>query len=150
MGVAAQVDWRPEPVVVTAGAAHRQVATLHADATAHVEWSEVVVLGRHDEEPGRAELRLDATVDGRVLLRHALRVGPGATGWDGPAVLAGCRAVAQRLVLGPALVAPARTSGPGWAWMALDGPGWLLVATAHDLMQLAGAVAEAGSPTASW
>jgi urease accessory protein len=161
------VDWRPEPVVVTAGASHVQEAALHLAPTAHLDWTDLVVLGRHGERPGRADFRLDCVIsaDGvlgggtpvvgdrpcagpgsggeaippardRVLVRHHLSVGPGARGWAGPAVVGTNRTVGVRLRVGPDLSPPPITHGDGWAWMRLDGPGWLLSAVAPDLPTL--------------
>ena len=146
----ASVDWRPEPVIVTAGARHVQSSSLCLASTACVDWTDVVVLGRHGEDPGDAELRLDGVVTGedgasRPLLRHSLTVGPGARGWAGPAVLGDNRAVGLRLCAGADLRPPRNRCGEGWAWMRLDGPGWLLTAVAPDLPGLLGRMAAAAT-----
>jgi urease accessory protein len=148
-GAGASVDWRPEPVIVTAGATHTQGASLRLAPTATLDWTEIVVLGRHGEQPGRAELRLDCVVaagDGcdRALLRHHLSVGPGAPGWSGPAILGRNRTIAVRLRAGADLSPPPIRHGDGWAWMALDGPGWLLTVVAPDLPALRQRMASAG------
>lgn len=147
-GAGATVDWSTEPCIVTAGAAHLQGASLRLAATARLDWTDIVVLGRHGEGPGRAGLRLDCVVAGddgceRALLRHHLSVGPDAPGWSGPGVLGANRAVGLRLLAGPDLTAPPAVSGDGWAWMALDGPGWLLSAVAPDLPELRARMAAA-------
>lgn len=142
----ARIDWAPEPVVVTSGARHTQVTRIDAAATATVDWTELLVLGRHGEEPGYADLRLDARMGGLPVLRHRLQVGPGAPGWDGPAVLGRGRAAAFRLVAGAGLAPPPTRQGQGWAWMELAGPGWLLTAVAADLPDLRLALAAAGCP----
>jgi urease accessory protein len=171
-GAGSSVDWRTEPVVVTAGASHVQEASLYLAPTARLDWTDLVVLGRHGEAPGRADLRLDCVITGeavvaggvvaaggvvgaggavaaaavgagavepardRVLLRHHLSVGPGAAGWAGPAVVGANRSVGVRLRVGPDLSPPPTARGDGWAWMRLDGPGWLLSAVAPDLPTL--------------
>jgi urease accessory protein len=150
-GAGARVDWCPEPVVVTGGAMHTQVASVSVTSTTVLDWTEIVVLGRHDETPGSADLRLDCVVDDgsggppEPLLRHHLRVGPGATGWSGPAVLGAQRAVGVRLRTGPDLPAPDALHGDGWVWMRLDGPGWLLSAVAADLPTLRARMADAAA-----
>jgi urease accessory protein len=160
VGPGARIVWAPEPVIVTAGADHHQHAALTVDAAASIDWTDVVLLGRHGEGPGRADLRLDATVGGRILLRHQLVVGPGAPGWDGPAVVGPYRAIGVRLVAGPAWASDPPPGGvplPGGApptatalptaravWMRLDGPGWLLTAVAVDLPDLLSSMAAAG------
>jgi hypothetical protein len=88
---------------------------------------------------------LDCTVgESGALVRHQLRIGPEVPGWAGPAVVGTNRAVAVRLVAGPDVRPPLRRHGDGWAWMALDGPGWLLTAVAGDLPSLLERVAAAG------
>ncbi len=142
LGAAARavVDWRPEPVIVTAGAVHAQTSVVRVADSAALDWTELVVLGRAGEEPGRAELRLDCVVVGPAgaapLLRHHLAVGPGAGGWNGPAVVGSNRAVGVRLRAGPDLPPPPRLQGTGWSWMRLAGPGWLLTTVAADLPEL--------------
>lgn len=146
-GPQSRLSWWPEPLIVTSGADHHQRTVLECAPDASVEWAELVLLGRHGEGPGNARLRLDADVAGRALLRHELHLGPAATGWDGPAVVAGARAIATVLVAGPELAPPPRATGEGWAWLELEGPGWLLVAVAPGLPELRRALAEAQRPT---
>lgn len=143
-GPTSRLSWWPEPLIVTSGADHHRRTVLECSPDATVEWAEVTLLGRHHEPSGRARLRLEADAGGRPLLRHELRVGPGVPGWDGPAVLGPARAVATVLVAGPGQRPPDETKGDGWAWLELEGPGWLLVAVAPDLPQLERALSEAG------
>ncbi|HTX63335.1 MAG TPA: urease accessory protein UreD [Acidimicrobiales bacterium] len=145
-GPASRLSWRPEPLIVTAGADHDQRTMLDCASDATVEWADLTLLGRHGEPPGRARLRLDADVDGRPLLRHELSVGSGAAGWDGPAVLGPARAVATVLAVTPEPRPPGRAAGEGWAWLELEGPGRLLVAVALDLPELERMLCEAGVP----
>jgi urease accessory protein len=156
VGSGASVDWRPEPLIVTAGATHVQAASIRLAPTAQLDWTDIVVLGRHGEEPGRAELRLDCVVAGdrgagdggagdRTLLRHHLSVGPGAPGWSGPAVVGRNRNLGVRLRAGPDLSPPRTSHGDGWAWMRLDGPGWMLSAVAPDLPTLLDRMASAAA-----
>lgn len=145
-GPRSRLSWRPEPLIVTAGANHDQRTIVECAPDAVVEWAEVVLLGRHGEGPGDARLRLDVDVGGDPLLRHELRLGPTAVGWDGPAVVGDARAVASVVVVGPELAPPARVTGEHWAWLELEGPGWLLVAAATGLPELRRALAQAGAP----
>jgi urease accessory protein len=149
LGAGARLDWQPPPVIATAGCRHRQETRVLLGAGAHLDITEVLVLGRHGEGPGAVTQRLTVDADGRPLLRHELSAGPGAAGWDGPAVLGDDRAVGLRLVAGAGLGPPPVTTGEGWAWCRLDGPGWLLVATAPDhatLRRRLAAAAADGAP----
>jgi len=155
VGERASLDWRPEPLIVTAGAHHRQRARVDLAPSARASWSEAVVLGREGERAGWAGLRLDVDVGSRPLLRHELRVGPSAASWDGPAVLGRHRCLGLCLVVGPDLVPPVSRLGPGWAWLRLDGPGWLWLGVADDLPELGQLLEVAGRPrfdppSASW
>jgi urease accessory protein len=146
VGAGAALDWRPEPLIATAGCHHVQDVRICLDPGASLDWSEEIVLGRHGEEPGAIELRLRVDAGGRPLLRHQLLIGQ--PGWDGPAVLGSARATGLRLVAGAAdrraTESGARSVGDGWAWMDLEGPGRLLVAVGADLAELRVRMAAAG------
>src|SRR6185437_13551474 len=131
----ASLHWLPDPLVVTGPCSLTTHSTVTMAGSARVVWVEELVLGRHTEEPGRLHHCFRADVDGRPLLRHDLSLGPGADGWDGPAVLGGNRAVGFRLAAGADLPAVDTTLGDGWATLDLSGPGRLTVAAATDLRQ---------------
>ena len=144
----AVLDWQLQPMVVSRSCSLVQRCVVHMAAGASLRWGEEVVLGRYKEEPGRLTLRLDVDIDGAPLLRHQLDVGPGASGWDGPAVLGGNRAVGLVLTAGagdaPGEEERARgpkppasqTAGDGWAAMPLEGPGHLVQAAAPNIALL--------------
>ncbi|MDQ6615584.1 MAG: urease accessory protein UreD [Actinomycetota bacterium] len=147
LGDGARLAWLPEPLIACAGCRHygRTRLTLGAEAT--VSWLETVTLGRTGEVPGQIELRLDADLDGRPLLREGLRLDGGSStgvvgvaGWDGPAVLGGHRHVGTLHLLGRRL--PAATPGV----MQLAGPGTSARLLAHRGDQLASRVAAALPP----
>ncbi|MCU1491117.1 MAG: Urease accessory protein UreD [Acidimicrobiaceae bacterium] len=140
----AQLDWHLEPLIVTSRCALRVETSLALGAGSAVSWTEEVLLGRHGERPGALEHRFTAEHAGRPLLRHDLCLGAGAPGWDGPAVLGTARAVGVRLVAGHPVPAGSATSGPGWARMALEGPGYLDVALGADRDELRAALERAG------
>jgi len=79
-------------------------------------------------------------VAGRTVLDQELACGPGApAGWDGPAVLAGHRAVGQLIVVRPEFaVEPvaARVLGDGAVVVPLAGPAVLVSAVAPDALKL--------------
>jgi urease accessory protein len=126
LGEGATLAWLPEPLVACAGCHHVSHSTLSLAAGAVAVWNEACALGRSGEEPGRVETRLDAELCGRPLLRDALRVGPGAVGWRGPAGLGGARHVGSVHLLGR------RPSHPGLDCLDLAGPGATIRAVAPD------------------
>ncbi|SHN28644.1 urease accessory protein UreD [Cryptosporangium aurantiacum] len=102
VGAEASLRWEPQPLVVASGADH--VATLDVSLveSARLTLIETLVLGRHQEEPGRLRTRWRIRRGGRTLLAQDLDVGAGAPrGWDGPAVLGGARVLATALAVDP-------------------------------------------------
>ena len=134
------LDWHLQPLLSTAGCNFSQRAIVRLENGATLRWREEIMLGRHLEEPGRLDLRLDVDTDGAPLLRHQLGVGPGSPGWDGPAVLGQNRAVGFVLLAGDD-EHTASTACDAWAAMPLDGPGVLLQAVAPDVPALREALA---------
>lgn len=134
VGSDATLDWHPEPVIATAGCHHLQDVRVTLEDNARLDWTEEVVLGRHGEAPGKIDLRMQVDLAGRPLLRHQLAVG--SPGWDGPAVLDGQRAAGLRLIVNASPPQPGPATGPGWAWLELEGPAQLLVAYGADLIEL--------------
>jgi urease accessory protein len=145
LGEGASLDWRLRPLVATSRCDFSQHVRLELAPGASLSWAEEVVLGRHSERPGNLRLRLDADVDGRPLLRHALAVGPNAPGWDGPAVLGCHRAVGLVLVAGPGTErgCGSRSAGGDWARLELEGPAVLFQAVGKDLPALREALVQA-------
>ncbi len=136
----AELHWLPEQLISAGGS--ELCVTTHVDlgATSRLVLREEQVLGRVREEPGRLSSRLVVRVAGRTLLDQELACGPGAPGgWDGPAVLAGHRAVGQVIVVRPEFVAEpvaAQVLGEGAAVMPLAGPAVLVTAVAADALLL--------------
>ncbi len=141
VGEEARLDWLPEPVVAAAGS-H---LVLHTRITlapgARLRYREEQVLGRHhdwarDRAPGRLTSRLTVRRAGRLLLDQQTDLGPGAPGWDGPAVLGGHRAAGQVLTVGPG-PQPDTVPTAGSALLALPGgDATLLTAVAPDALAL--------------
>jgi urease accessory protein len=92
----ARLAWLPEPLVAHAGCRHRSTTSLALDDGAVAVWSEAVTLGRHGEDAGEVELRFDAELDGRPLLRDGFTTRAAA----GPAVLDGARHLGTVALLG--------------------------------------------------
>jgi urease accessory protein len=129
-GRGARLAWMPEPLLAHAACRHRSTAHLTLAAGAVAVWAEATALGRSGETAGDVELRLDVELEGRPLLRDALRTGPSAQGAAGPAVLAGARHVGTVALLG------ARPSVDANLVMALAGPGAVARALAFDAATL--------------
>lgn len=136
----AELCWLPEQLISANGS--ELCVTTRADlaAGARLVLREEQVLGRANEEPGRLTSRLTVRLDGRPLLDQELSCGPGAPGgWDGPAVLAGHRALGQLVFVRPEFVrspVEPRLLGEYAVLTPLAGPGALVTAVAPDALQL--------------
>ncbi|WP_405538921.1 urease accessory protein UreD [Streptomyces sp. NBC_00075] len=135
-----ELRWLPEQLICAQGSELYVGTRVELAPGARLVFREEQVLGRSGEEPGRLGSRLTVRVGGRVVLDQELACGPGAPGgWDGPAVLAGHRALGQLVVVRPEFVdAPvkARMLGEGAALMPLAGPVALVTALAPDALRL--------------
>jgi urease accessory protein len=88
VGAGGHVRWEPEPLVAVARCRH-SVETHVALAAGATAWLvDEVSLGRSGEPSGDVVLSWRVVRDGRPLVHHAERLGPGAPGW-GSAVAAG-------------------------------------------------------------
>ncbi|MGW3312887.1 urease accessory protein UreD [Streptomyces sp. NPDC001073] len=135
-----ELQWLPEQLISVCGSDLRVVTRVEVAASGRLVLREEQVLGRVGEEPGRLTSRLALRVAGRVVLDQELACGPGAPGgWDGPAVLAGHRAVGQLLVVRPEFgrePVVARMLGVSAALVPLAGPAALVTAVAADGLRL--------------
>ncbi|MFF9815693.1 urease accessory protein UreD [Streptomyces sp. NPDC014006] len=131
-----ELVWLPEPLISAAGSELAVTTRLDLAPSARLVFREEQILGRAAEQPGRLSSRLTLRIGGRTVLDQELACGPGAPGgWDGPAVLAGHRAVGQLLVARPEFSdapVPAMTVGEGCAVVPLPGPAALVTAVAPD------------------
>jgi urease accessory protein len=135
-----ELYWLPEQLISARGSELTVATRVDLAATARLVLREEQVLGRTGEQPGRLTSRLVLRVAGRTVLDQELACGPGAPGgWDGPAVLAGHRAVGQVVVVRPEFAAEpvaARVLGEGAAVVPLAGPAALVTAVAPDALVL--------------
>lgn len=135
-----ELCWSPEQLI-SARDSDLQVRT-RADLGpgARLVLREEQVLGRAAEESGRLTSRLSVRIAGRTVLDQELSCGPGAPGgWDGPAGLAGHRAVGQLVLVRPEFAeraVEARVVGEGAAVLPLAGPAALVTAVAPDALRL--------------
>ncbi|MDG9715670.1 urease accessory protein UreD [Streptomyces sp. DH24] len=140
VGDRGELHWLPEPLISAQGSDLVVTTRVDLAATARLVLREEQVLGRAREEPGRLSSRLVLRVAGTCVLDQELACGPGAPGgWDGPAVLAGHRAVGQLLVARPEFAerpVTARVLGEGAAVVPLAGPAALVTAVAPDALLL--------------
>ncbi|WP_308364792.1 urease accessory protein UreD [Streptomyces sp. ISL-86] len=134
------VRWLPEPLVSVRGSDLRIRTRAELAPTARLLLREEQVLGRTGEAGGLLSSRLTVARDGRPLLDQELACGPGApAGWDGPAGLAGHRALGQLLVVDPAFAQSPPTAavlGEFAAVTPLAGPAVLVTALAQDALRL--------------
>ncbi|MCB5181426.1 urease accessory protein UreD [Streptomyces antimicrobicus] len=136
----AALRWLPEPLVSVRRSDLRVHTRVELAPTARLLLREEQVLGRAGEEPGLLRSRLTVSLGGRPLLDQELACGPGAPGgWDGPAGLAGHRALGQLLVVDPRFAEhppPAGPLGDLAAVTPLAGPAVLVTALAPDALRL--------------
>jgi urease accessory protein len=135
-----ELHWLPEQLISARGSELYVSTRADLGADARLVLREEQVLGRAGEKPGRLTSRLTVRIAGRCVLDQELACGPGAPGgWDGPAVLAGHRAVGQLVVVRPEFarrMPPATMSGEGTAVLPLAGPAVLVTALAPDALLL--------------
>ncbi|WP_405747666.1 urease accessory protein UreD [Streptomyces canus] len=135
-----ELHWLPEQLISAGGSDLYVTTRIDLGATSRLVLREEQVLGRSGEEPGRLSSRLVLRVAGRTVLDQELACGLGAPGgWDGPAVLAGHRAVGQLLVARPEFAGnpvTAQVLGEGAAVVPLAGPAALVTAVAPDALLL--------------
>ncbi|WP_163549013.1 urease accessory protein UreD [Candidatus Frankia nodulisporulans] len=132
VGPGGELDFRPEPTVVAAGADHAALTEITLDPTARLWLREEILLGRFGEAAGsfHGTLRIDISPATGVnpsteasieteptvgtglrggalgLLRQDLVLGPDAPGLHGPAQLGAARAVGSLVVAGPEWAGP--------------------------------------------
>ncbi|EPH46400.1 urease accessory protein UreD [Streptomyces aurantiacus] len=136
----AELRWLPEQLISVRGSELRVTTRADVEAGGRLVLREEQILGRTGESPGLLHSRLTVRYAGRTLLDQELSCGPGApSGWDGPAVLAGHRAVGQLVIVDPEFTTeppPAAMLGEHAARTPLAGPGILITALAPDALQL--------------
>lgn len=135
-----ELHWLPEQLISARGSELTVTSRVDLRRGARLVFREEQVLGRVGEDPGRLTSRLTVHHDGRTLLDQELACGPGAPGgWDGPAVLAGHRALGQLVVVRPEFEEtppPPRPLGEYAALTPLAGPAVLVTALAPDALLL--------------
>jgi urease accessory protein len=135
-----RLEWLPEPLIAAHRCDHIVVSTVELEPGAALVWREELVCGRQGEESGSAAMRTAVRLGGRPLCAQHVAVGPGAPGWDGPAVLGTARASGSLLVVDPAWAGcgppPPAVLGETAVAMPLTGPAVLVTATGADALSL--------------
>lgn len=139
--VGATVEFRPEPTVVTARAAHSALFTANLADTARLRYREVLVLGRVGEQPGSLDSTVEIVRAGTPLLRQRIDIGDPALAASS-AYLAGHRVLATELLVWGEDPAQAR-SGEWWSLVPLARGGTLATALAGDAVTAQRRLAEA-------
>ena len=99
LGDRARLTADPGPLIVCEGSRVDVEVSVDLQAGSHLEWRELVVLGRStDAAPGVATIRWDVTRGGRPLLRQFVDLGD-------PGTVAGHRVLATTLLTGPDVAA---------------------------------------------
>lgn len=125
VGAGAILVWRPEPLIVCAGADHRSSTAVNLAGDASVLWCDEVLLGRtgDDHRAARLTTRTSFDRDGEPVVRDGLRThAPGAFG---PAVLGTARYLVTVVEVGGDLLA---TSDPPAMDLAAGGRMFRLMA----------------------
>jgi urease accessory protein len=140
VGANGTLVWLPEPVIAARGCRHRTDIRVWLESGARLLLREELVLGRYGEQPGILRQHLRVEIDSRPLLDQELAVGFEASGWDGPAVSGGHRALGSILVADPtwqetSLLIPAALEGDA-AILPLAGPAVLVTALAPDSLTM--------------
>jgi urease accessory protein len=111
LGAGSRLVARPGAVVVASGSRVDVSVRIDLAADSHVDWREIVVLGRSAEAPGAATLRWDVTRAGRPVLRQFVDLtDPATLTW--PGLVAGGRIIATSLVSGPSIDAVTQVASP--------------------------------------
>lgn len=135
----ATLIWLAEPLIAAHGCHHRHDIGVELHPSARLMMRDELLLGRHGEACGNVRQRIAVHRGGAILHRQHLSVGPGVTGYAGPAVTGGGRAVGSLLTVDPAweretpdecLVSPCAAALP------LAGPAVLITAVAEDNLAL--------------
>ncbi|MEV0319779.1 urease accessory protein UreD [Streptomyces sp. NPDC050658] len=140
VGDDAGLRWLPEQLISVRDSELRLTTRAELAPRATLVLREEQVLGRTGEGPGRLSSRLTVRRAGRPLFDQELSCGPGAPGgWDGPAVLAGHRALGQLIVVRPEFAhdLPEPAVLGEWATRTpLAGPAVLVTAVAPDALRV--------------
>ncbi len=112
----ASLDWAPEPTVLVAGCRLMARTTIEVRGDACIRWRDELVLGRHGEAAGEADIVLRVLVGGRAVVHHQPDLSPFGVG-------------SNRVLSSTVVCSPAGSASPG--------PHWLAAADPHTWVRLA-------------
>jgi urease accessory protein len=119
VAVMAKLHADPGALIVCAGARVDVSLDISMSADAHLEWHEMLVLGRSNEPPGAATLTWNVIRDGRPLLRQRVDLtDPELCAWTG--MLHGARVLSTTLRVGPDVEARTVVHSPTDVTQRLD------------------------------
>ncbi|WP_156755536.1 urease accessory protein UreD [Actinokineospora pegani] len=124
------LEYLPDETIVCAGADHHTELRADLAAGSRLRTREVLVLGRHAEDPGRLTTATHVVLSGSPLLRQTLDLTDPRL-LASPGHLVGAKVLATELVVGDEDPATAST-GPWWSLTPLAGGGTLATALADD------------------
>jgi len=117
--VRATLRAEPGALIVCAGARVDVTLDIRLSAGAHLEWHELLVLGRSNEPPGAATLTWNVTRDSRPLLRQYVDLADSdLAAW--PGMLRGARVLSTTLRVGPDVEARTVVHSPTDVTQRLD------------------------------
>lgn len=120
VGLGGRLDVLLEPTIVAARAQHHGLTHAALAADARVRITERIVLGRHDEEPGRWRGTTRVQREGRPVFHTTVDLGPGSAMWRPPTTP---RAYATDLVFASELADTGVRSRTGPTALLLPLPG---------------------------
>jgi len=118
LGAGARLAWLREPLILAAGCDLETSIELALEASAAALTREIVVLGRHGEQPGRYRAQVRCELERRPLMHETVEIDPEGGAHSSAALLGGARAFASLSLFG---LVPEAACGSGE--LALAGPG---------------------------
>ncbi|MFC4859477.1 urease accessory protein UreD [Actinophytocola glycyrrhizae] len=124
------LDYLPDETIVCAGADHHTELRADIATGSRLRCREMLVLGRHAEDPGRLTTATHVVLSDSPLLRQSLDLTDRRL-LASPSYLAGAKVLATELLVGNKdPVTP--STGPWWSLTPLAGNGALATALADD------------------
>ena len=124
------LEYLPDETIVCTGADHHTALHVNLATDATLRYRETLILGRHNETPGRLTTTTHVTRADMPLLRQTLDLTNHRL-LGSPSYLTGATVLATELLIGDE-DPPTAATGPLWALTPLHAGGTLATALAHD------------------